>query len=352
MRDGSTGRAARVLPAGCRCAFLVLLLPACRPPERGMAAEIPVDTGSVAEAIATITPEDFRTRIGVLAHDSLRGRFTPSPGLNSAARYIAREFASFGLEPGGDDGTFIQWYPVGTDRGTEAAPNVVGIRRGSHPELRDTYIVFSAHMDHMGVGPPDTSGDSIYNGADDDASGTSAVIELAQAFAALTEAPARSIVFLTVSGEEGGLFGSQAFVRRGSVPTDRMIANINIDMIGRNSPDTLVVIGLTYSSLGNRAIGIGQRHPELGLTVVDDPWPREQFFVRSDHYNFARAGVPAVFFFSGVHEDYHRPSDELDKIDAGKAARIARLAFRLGIEVANGAEPPSWTAAGRAAARR
>ena len=302
-----------------------------------------------AEAVAQIDTTDVRARIRYLASDELQGRATPSPGLTMAADYIASEFASFGLEPGGESGTFLQWYALQTDNGEARAQNVIGILRGSDPALRDSYIVYSAHMDHVGVGRPNAQGDSIYNGADDDASGTTAIIEIAQAFASLPERPKRSIAFVAVSGEELGLNGSQAFVSAGPIPAGQMIANINIDMIGRNSPDTLVAIGLNYSTIGDRAIAVARSNPELGLAVVNDPWPDERFFFRSDHYNFARAGVPAVFFFSGVHEDYHRPSDEPEKINADKAARIARLAFRLGYEIAQSTTAPAWTAAGRAA---
>ncbi|HSH46870.1 MAG TPA: M20/M25/M40 family metallo-hydrolase, partial [Longimicrobiales bacterium] len=125
----------------------------------------------------------------------------------------------------------------------QRAPNVVGLLPGSDPELRDTYVVLTAHMDHIGVGAPDASGDSIYNGADDDASGTSALLEVAEAFAALGERPRRSLLFVAVSGEEKGLLGSRWFSDHPTVPEDDMVANLNMDMVGRNAPDSIVVIG-------------------------------------------------------------------------------------------------------------
>jgi hypothetical protein len=128
-------------------------------------------------------------------------------------------------------------------------PNVVGVLRGSDPVLRDTYVLLTAHMDHVGIGRPDASGDSIYNGADDNASGTAALVALAGAFAAMPQPPARSILFLAVSGEEKGLLGSRWFAEHPTVPIDAIVANINLDMIGRNAPDTIVVIGKEYSSL-------------------------------------------------------------------------------------------------------
>ena len=224
----------------------------------------------------------------------------------------------------------------------EMAPNVVGILRGSDPVLRDEYVVFSAHLDHVGVGAADASGDSIYNGADDNASGSSAVMEVAEAMASQPERPRRSMVFVLVSGEEKGLWGSDHFRKEPPVPADRMVADINIDMVGRNWADTVVVIGREHSNLGEALARVSRAHPELDMAAIDDLWPEERFFFRSDHYNFARRGVPALFFFNGVHKDYHEPSDSPEKINSEKAARIARLVFYLGLEIADAQERPRW----------
>jgi hypothetical protein len=230
------------------------------------------------------------------------------------------------------------------------APNVVALLPGSDPQLRDEYVVLSAHMDHVGVGRP-VNGDSIYNGADDDASGTSGILEVAEAFASLPQRPARSILFLHVSGEEKGLLGSRWFSDHPTVPLGKIVANVNVDMIARNNPDTVVVIGKNYSSLGRTANAVQARHPELHLTLSDDIWPEERFFFRSDHFNFARKEIPAIFFFSGVHADYHKPSDEVEKIDADKAARIARMIFYTVQEIADAPTRPQWDAAGLAEVR-
>ncbi|MEX2583341.1 MAG: M28 family metallopeptidase [Gemmatimonadota bacterium] len=327
------------------------------PPAAGAA---PADrSGSGA---AEITPEGMRARIHFLASDELSGRDTWSPGLEAAAAYLVSEYHQMGLEPAGDDATFYQRYPFRARTGNLARspntvveesfpPNVVALLRGSDPELRDEYVILSAHFDHVGVGVP-VNGDSIYNGADDNASGTSALLEVAEAFSTLAERPRRSIVFLHVSGEEHGLLGSQYYSENPTVPIDRVVANINVDMISRNSPDSIVVIGKDYSTLGSTVDQVGQRHPELGLTVSDDLWPEERFFYRSDHFNFARLEIPALFFFSGVHEDYHRPSDTVEKIDAEKASRVARLIFYTAQEVANSPTVPQWDAAGLAEVRR
>jgi Zn-dependent M28 family amino/carboxypeptidase len=194
------------------------------------------------------------------------------------------------------------------------------------------------------VGRP-VGGDSIYNGADDDASGTAAIMELAEAFASLPTPPARSLVFMTVSGEEKGLLGSQWYAENPIFDLDATVANVNIDMIGRNWQDTVVAIGRNESTLGETLERTLASHAELGLAMIDDPWPEENFYFRSDHYNFARNGVPILFFFTGTHEDYHRPSDEAERILYDKTARIARLIFHLGLEIANAPDRPEWDAA-------
>jgi hypothetical protein len=221
-----------------------------------------------------------------------------------------------------------------------AAPNTVGILEGTDPVLKNEYLVYSAHMDHIGITPGRS--DSINNGADDDASGTVGVIELAEAFSRPGARPKRSIIFLTVSGEEKGLWGSDFFTSHPPVPIKQMVADINIDMIGRNWPDTIVAIGKEHSDLGTTLNRVNAAHPELGMTAIDDRWPEERFYFRSDHYNFARKGVPILFFFNGVHEDYHRVTDSPDKINSDKEARILRLLFYLGQQIANAAKRPEW----------
>jgi Zn-dependent M28 family amino/carboxypeptidase len=193
-------------------------------------------------------------------------------------------------------------------------------------------------MDHIGIssGRPD----SINNGADDDGSGTVGVMELAEAFSKAR--PRRSVLFITVSGEEKGLWGSQYFSEHPTVPVQSMVADFNIDMIGRNWKDTIVAIGKEHSDLGATLNRVNQEHPELGMNAIDDRWPQENFYFRSDHYNFARKGIPILFFFSGVHPDYHQPSDSPDKIDSEKESRILRLLFYLGQDVANTTVRPKW----------
>jgi len=472
-------------------------------------------------ALATITEQDVRRRIGIIADDSMGGRDTPSPGLERTAAWVASEFKRLGLRPGGDDGSYIQRYPItlaepdadstfmefssttGTrfklafgpdaslmgsapasltslpvvlisgpldstglastkaegavvvwvqpnsiseasprqmfrafgqlgatafvivasgqggggrpldprvslgaptagnqgsggaarflsmvDGATIAAkapelgpqlselqaatamtvtplpdweakvvgrylapresslPNVVGIIEGSDPTLSKEYLVLSAHMDHVGSRcGGGTASDQICNGADDDASGTVGIVELAEAFATPGARPKRSLIFLTVSAEERGLWGSRYFAANPPVPITAMAANLNMDMIGRNWADSIVAIGKTHSDLGQTVDRIAATHPELGLTVSDDLWPEENLYRRSDHFNFARRGVPILFFTSGLHEDYHRVSDSPDKIGAEKEARILQLVFRLAKEVGDRPERPQWNPA-------
>ena len=302
---------------------------------------------------SVITESLIRRHVNVIADDSMLGRNTPSRGLDMTAAYVAAQFKRLGLKPGGDAGSYIQRYPLGKgvlapkrsapagSNGFDSlsAPNAVGILPGTDPVLRDEYIVVSAHMDHVGVNGASVK-DSIWNGADDDASGTAGVLALAEAFA---QAPMRrSIIFLTVSGEEHGLWGSAWFTSNPPVPINRVVANLNLDMIGRNWKDSIVVIGIEHSDLGSTLARVSAAHPELGITAMRDPWPQENFFGRSDHYNFARRGIPALFFFNGVHEDYHQPGDSPDKIDAEKESRIVRLIFHLASAVANAEAPPKW----------
>jgi hypothetical protein len=306
---------------------------------------------AVRRGIETITPADVKRRVQIIADDSMGGRDTPSRGLEATARYIASEFRQFGLTPAGDSGGFIQRYPIPGGRSdgrsnarTRTAPNVVGVLEGSDPVLKQEYIVLSAHMDHVGVGAP-VNGDSIYNGADDDASGTTGVLELAEALSRPGARPKRSVIFLTVSGEEHGLWGSSWFSEHAPAPISQIVADLNIDMIGRNWKDTIVVIGKEHSDLGTTLDRVNRAHPELGMRAIDDIWPEENFYFRSDHYNFARRGVPVLFFFNGTHPDYHGPNDEPDRIDAEKESRIVRLIYLIAQEVGNAPQRPAWNPA-------
>jgi Zn-dependent M28 family amino/carboxypeptidase len=228
-----------------------------------------------------------------------------------------------------------------------SAPNVIGVLEGSDPQLKIEYVFFTGHMDHIGVpssgeGCTAVGGDSICNGADDDGSGTIGVVELAQAFSRLEPRPRRSLVFMTVSGEERGLWGSGYYVNHPTVPLAATAADLNTDMIGRNPADGVIGIGKEHSSLGPLVDSVAARHPELKIRVINDTMPQERLFFRSDHFNFARKGVPILFFTTGLHPDYHRPSDSVEKIAADQEARILRVVFYLGLDVANATARPEW----------
>ncbi len=229
--------------------------------------------------------------------------------------------------------------------------NVVAVLPGSDPVLRNEYVVLSAHYDHVGIGTP-MNGDSIYNGADDNASGTVALLEVARALAGMETAPRRSVMFVHVSGEEKGLLGARWFVDHPPVPIEQMVANINADMVGGDAHrDTLVVIGKDYSTLGPLVDGINDGMPELGLITSDDLWPEQRFFFRSDQFHFMRKEIPSLFFFTGVHECYHRPCDTPQFVNANKAARISRLLAHSVMAIANADERPEWNPEGLAEVR-
>lgn len=330
---------------------MLMVLPA------GGCAQAPAPAGGRGADV--ITEALILRHVNVIADDSMLGRDTPSRGLDMTASYIAETFRALGLKPGGDSGSFIQRYPLTNGAGMNgprapaggetafdpnSAPNVIGILPGADATLRSEYLVISAHMDHVGVRRGSTP-DSVWNGADDDASGTAGVLALAAALA--KDPPRRSVILVTVSGEEKGLWGSRWFTENPPVPVDQIVADLNLDMIGRNWKDTISVIGMEHSDLGTTVKQVAAAHPELGLAVVGDLWPQENFFVRSDHYNFVRQGIPALFFFNGTHEDYHQASDSPDRIDAEKEARVVRLVYHVARTVANADARPAWDAASK-----
>jgi hypothetical protein len=221
-------------------------------------------------------------------------------------------------------------------------PNVVGVLEGSDPALRHEYVAYSAHIDHLGVSPGQP--DSINNGADDNASGAAGLLELVEAFSRPGVRPRRSILFLAPSAEEPGLLGSAHFTEHPTVPLENIVANINMDLIGRNWPDSVIAVGPEQSDLGQTLRRVVSAHPELRMIPIADRWPEERIFYRSDHYNFARRGVPILFFTSGTHQDYHQPSDVPERINGEKASRLVRLLFHLGAAIADRSSRPRWRA--------
>ena len=239
---------------------------------------------------------------------------------------------------------------VAVQTDTITTQNVVGIWEGSDPVLKNEYVAVGAHYDHVGVGVP-VNGDAIYNGADDDGSGTVAVLAMAEAFAH-NPRPKRSILFVWHCGEEKGLWGSRYFTENPTVPLNQVVTQLNIDMIGRSKPQSdtnprdaelsganeIYVIGskMMSTELGELSDRVNQSYLNINYNFkYDDPNDPNQFFFRSDHYNYARRGVPIIFWFDGEHVDYHRPGDEVSKIDFQKMERVTRTIFLTGWELAN-----------------
>ena len=219
--------------------------------------------------------------------------------------------------------------------------NVAAIVRGSDPALARSYVAYGAHHDHVGVLPAE-QGDSIANGADDDGSGSVMLLALARAFAQGPR-PARSLLFVWHAGEEAGLLGSEYFADHPTVPIDSIVAQINADMIGRNAADSLYVVGPAAAPEGQSrqlgtvldSVNASLARPFLFNREWDSPSHPEQIYFRSDHFNYARRGVPIVFLTSGLHADYHEVGDEVSKIDFDKLARVGELMYRVGQAVGN-----------------
>jgi hypothetical protein len=259
--------------------------------------------------------------------------------------------------------------PLSTPLGTEVtlsqktrheeveSPNVIGIVPGSDPELKDEYVVFSAHLDHVGIGEP-VDGDDIYNGYYDNAMGVSLLIEAARAFAAMPEPPPRSILFIALTGEERGLIGSDYFAHYPTVPSDSLVANVNLDMPLLLYPlADVIAFGAEHSTL-QQLIEPAVAAEDFALTP--DPVPEEVLFIRSDQYSFVRQGVPSVFLVPGftstdpkvdgaaafqehLATHYHRPSDDSSRpVDWDSALRFARANVRIGLAVADADERPAW----------
>jgi hypothetical protein len=273
-----------------------------------------------AKSATTVSEASVRKYMTALAGDEMRGRGSATADELAAAKYIASQLKLLKIEPAGDNGDFLQ--SVKFQRRQRGSPpdapgidavttNVIGIIRGSDSKLSKETILLSAHLDHLGVrdGMP---GDNIFNGADDDASGVTAVLELAEALATGAK-PKRTVVFALFGSEEIGGWGARYFQEHPPVPVESFVANLEFEMIGRPdaavAPHTLWLTGYERSDLGAQLAAHGAR-------LVADPHPEQNFFRRSDNYVLARKGIIAHTVSSfGLHTDYHRPSDDLSKVD-------------------------------------
>jgi hypothetical protein len=348
-------------------------------------------TAATATTTSAISAADLRTRLYLIADDSMRGRLAGSASDSIATAYIASELARVGLSPAGENGAWFQTVHFRDRSGRESAipaRNVIGVLRGSDPVLRNEYVVVSAHNDHVGVArravdhdslrvtnfaaamrkrgttaaaaqawathaldslralrPP--RADSIFNGADDDGSGTVALLEIAEEMAASPNKPKRSILFISHTAEEEGLLGSSWFTDHPTVPLDSLVAELDMDMIGRGSPADVANGGPAYLEL----IGTRRLSTELGDVAervdakepipfkfnyaFDAPDDREQYYCRADHYSYARFGIPSINFSRGDHPDYHEVTDEPQYIDYDALARVTTYVHDLALALAN-----------------
>jgi Zn-dependent M28 family amino/carboxypeptidase len=335
------------LPRAIRPTIGCVLLAACAP-------------SSSPGGESPIAPDEVRAIVGVLAADSLEGRRTGTPGAARAARFLAERMRAYGLEPGGDS-SYFQRVTYEISQGPEgemlrlAHPdsaaaaervvdyNLIGLVRGTDPALRSQAIVLGAHFDHVGIGKP-VEGDSIYNGADDDASGVATVLAAARALAQAP--PRRTVVILLTGGEEFGVLGTQWYLERPAIPLAETVADLQVEMVGR--PDTLVGAGKLWLTGFERST-MGATLTRAGLPVVADPRPELRFFERSDNIVFAHQGIPAHTLSSfGLHPDYHQPSDEVERIDFDHLTRAAELVAQAARVLADGPRPV-WNPGGRPA---
>jgi Zn-dependent M28 family amino/carboxypeptidase len=299
---------------------------------------------SVEEYAATITSNELKEMLYVYAGDDMRGRMTGSDGQKLAVKYLKDFYVAQGIKSplGGDN--YFQNVPASyLTRLEEPADseNVVAFIEGS--EFPEQIIILSAHLDHVGV---DDNG-NVFNGADDDGSGTVAMLEMAEAFQKAVKegkGPKRSILFLHVTGEEIGLFGSRYYTENPLFPLVNTVCNLNTDMIGRidpnksDTPNYIYLIGSDKLSqeLHDVSEEVAKKHSDLFLdyTYNDENDPN-RFYYRSDHYNFAKNNIPVIFYFNGVHADYHKISDTPDKIEYDLMEKRTRLIFHTAWEIAN-----------------
>lgn len=295
-------------------------------------------------AYQNITAEDLKKNLYVIASDEMAGRDTGSPGQKKAGAYMVNFYKNMGISYPKALGSYYQKVPADymQKRGGENLPdseNILAFIEGS--EKPEEIIVISAHYDHVG-----TRNGVVYNGADDDGSGTVGVMEIAKAFQSAKKAgngPKRSILFLHVTGEEHGLFGSEFYSDNPVFPLTNTVADLNIDMIGRDDPENrgknyVYVIGSEMLSSELKVINEAANKMTNNLELnykYDDPNDPERLYYRSDHYNFAKNNIPVAFFFDGIHEDYHKPTDDVEKINFVLLQKRAQLVFATAWELAN-----------------
>jgi Zn-dependent M28 family amino/carboxypeptidase len=294
----------------------------------------------------SITAKDLGTHLFMYASDEFEGRNTGEPGQKKAVEYLKNFYISEGIVSGNGKDDYFQevpatWLNKNSRRGNlKDSENVLAFVKGT--EKPDEIVVISAHLDHEGI-----KNGEIYNGADDDGSGTVAILEIAQAFKMAEKegkGPKRSILFLHVTGEEKGLLGSKYYTENPIYPLANTVCDLNIDMVGRidsrhkEDPNYVYLIGSDKLSteLHNVSEAVNKKYTNINLDYkYNDENDPNRFYYRSDHYNFAKHNIPIIFYFNGTHADYHQPSDTPDKINYELLENRTRLVFHTAWEVAN-----------------
>jgi Zn-dependent M28 family amino/carboxypeptidase len=325
--------------------IVVLLLVASAFSCKNMQAVASKDNSDPTKYIKVIKEKDLKKMLYVVASDEMEGRETGSKGQKKAGAYMIDQYKKNGVSFPKGATDYYQHIPAAylnakRNENLQDSENIWAYIEGS--EKPDEVLVISAHYDHVGI-----KNGEVYNGADDDGSGTVAVMEMAKAFAKAKKqghGPKRSILFLHVTGEEHGLHGSRYYSENPLFPIANTITDINIDMIGRRDVEHaktnnyVYVIGADRLStdLHNAVVAQNDKYTKLDLDFkFNDPKDPNHFYERSDHYNFAKHGIPAVFFFNGVHEDYHGKGDEPQKIEYDALTKRTQLAFVIAWDLAN-----------------
>jgi len=294
-----------------------------------------------------------------LASDTLGGRGSLTRNEHMAAQYCASVFEGLGLKPAGDNGTYIQKIGVDLSHTSERMKqqlatfedtprtetwNAVAVLPGNDAQLKNEVILLTAHLDHLGTLKESKNGDSIYNGADDDASGTTAVLNIARALAA-GKPLKRTVVFALFGSEEMGGFGARGFLAHPPVPLNTLVANLEFEMIGR--PDSAVPEGTLWLT-GYERSNLGPELAKHGAHIVADPHPKENFFMRSDNIALARQGIIAQTVSSfGLHKDYHQLSDEIKTIDFTHMTEAIRSMEEPVRWLSDSAWKPQWNPDGK-----
>ena len=327
-------------------AIATVVLTSCKA-QQIITKNTPVDT---ANYLNLINQDTLKKHLYIIASDEMEGRDTGTPGQKKAGNYMIETYKKNGLTfPKGAD-SFYQKVPAtfmnkGGSGKIPDSENIWAFIEGS--EKPNEILVISAHYDHIGL-----ENGKVFNGADDDGSGTVALLEIANAFQKAKNdghGPKRSILFLHVTGEEHGLHGSRFYTEHPLFPLDKTIADINIDMIGRrdefhkDSNNYVYVIGSDYlsSDLYKTCEYANSKYTQIKLDYkFNDKSDPNRYYYRSDHYNFAKHNIPSVFLFNGVHEDYHGEFDEPSKIEYDALTMRAKLAFGIAWELANKKDRP------------